>query len=85
VAVDGRPAGAVAVAQASQAVGHEALPPQTDLVVVHPHQLADVPIRHAVGGQQDDPGSLGGPGLNRVRPHPPLQLGPVPVSDHKRR
>ena len=85
MAVDRRAATTLAILEANKAELREALPPHTDLVVVHVDQFADVPVRHAVGGQHHDPCPLAHPGLDRVGPNPTLQFGPVQVAQLKRK
>ncbi len=66
-----------------QTIDREPLPPHPDLVVVHPDPLTNRPVRQSISREQHDPGPLGSPGLNGVRPQPLLQLGPDLICDLK--
>ncbi len=63
----------------------EAATPHSHVVLVHPHHLADPPIRHPLGGQQHHLGPFHRPLRRRVRPHPPLHLSPFLVTDLQHR
>src|SRR2546421_9077953 len=58
------------VFEAAHAYGGVALAPHADLVLVQPHEPGDLPVGHALGGQQDDARPLGRP------PGDPLARGP---------
>ena len=66
-------------------VAPDPLTPDADLVEVHADELADLAVRHAIRGQQDDPGPLRDPRLNRVRAHTALQLDPLLIADVQRK
>jgi hypothetical protein len=83
VVVDQGAARAVAVLEAGQAFGLEAAAPLRDGVLVHAHQASDLAVGEAVGGQQHDPGALGGPLLGGVGADPALQLGAFGVGECK--
>jgi hypothetical protein len=60
VVVDQGAARPPAVLEAGQAFGLEAAAPLRHGVLVHAHDGSDLAVGHAVGGQQHDPGALGG-------------------------
>ena len=73
-----------AVLEAGQAFGLEAAAPLRHGVLVHAHHGGDLAVGHAVGGQQHDPGPLGGTLGGGVGTDPALQLGPFGIGDPKR-
>ena len=81
VVIDDGASRALLVFEAGQAELLVALPPDADLVVVQIDQLADGPVRLAVGHEQDHPCPLGCPSLDGVGPHPCLELGTVTSSE----
>ena len=60
VVIDQRAAWPLAVLEAGQAFGLEAAPPLGHGVLVHAHDRGDLAVGDAIGGQQHDPGPLGG-------------------------
>jgi hypothetical protein len=85
VAVDQRAARPWAVLQAGQALSLETTPPVAHGVLVHAHHGGDLAVGEAVGGQQHDPGPLGGPLRGCVGTDPAMQLGAFLLGDHQRR
>src|SRR5918994_1984882 len=61
VGVDQGAAWALAVLEAGQAFGLEAMAPVGDGVLVHAHHRGDLAVGEAVGGQQHDPSPFCGP------------------------
>ena len=82
--LDAKVPAALAVLQAGQAVGLEAVPPLRDGVLVHAHHGSDLAVGDAISGQQHDPGPPGGPLWGGVGTDPALQLGALGVGDPKR-
>jgi hypothetical protein len=83
VVIDQRAARPLAVLKAGQAFGLKAAAPLGHGVLVHAHQGGDLAVGEAVGGQQHDPGPLGGPLWGGVGADPALQLGAFLLGDHK--
>jgi hypothetical protein len=81
VVVDQGAARPLAVGEAGQAFGLETAPPLGDGVLVHTHHGGDLAVGEAVGGQQHDPGALGGPLWGGVGTNPALQLGAFLLGD----
>jgi len=80
MAVDRHPAGPVAIGQTDQTKLVVSPTPQRNLVVVHPNQRPDLPIRTAISGEKDQPRSLRHTGFHRVRPHTSLKDFPITVT-----
>jgi hypothetical protein len=81
VVVDQGAARPLAVLKASQPLGLEAAPPLGDGVLVHAHHGGDLAVGEAVGGQQHDPGTFGGPLRGGVGTDPALQFGAFLLGD----
>jgi hypothetical protein len=54
-------------------------------VLVHTDHKSDLAVGEAIGGQQHDPGPLGGPLRGGVATDPALQLGAFLLGDYQRR
>jgi hypothetical protein len=82
VVIDQRAARPLAVLKAGQAFGLEAVAPLGQGVLVHAQDAGDLAAGGALGGQQHDPGPLGGPLWAGMGTDLALQLGALGIGDH---